>query len=111
MHCCFPVIGLANFVKIPILALNQMYQLHGFKLFWTHRSIFLISSPYAWRGRTVLQFPTNSYHLSTVELALKGVLCTRLSSKAMGDKRRLQTCRLARLAGKQRKPCLSHLKV
>ena len=33
-------------------------------------------------GRTVLQFPTNSLHLSTVELALKGVLCTRLGSKS-----------------------------
>ena len=33
------------------------------------------------RGRTVLRFPTNSYHLPTVELALKGVLCTRLGSK------------------------------
>ena len=60
----------------------------------------LVSSPYTWCGRTVLQFPTNSYHLSTVELALKGVLCTCLSSKAVGDKRRLQTCRLVRLAGK-----------
>ena len=34
----------------------------------------VIPSPYAWRGRTVLQFPTNSYHLFTVELALKAVL-------------------------------------
>ena len=28
-----------------------------------------------------LRFPTNSYHLSTVELGLKGVLCTCLGSK------------------------------
>ena len=34
----------------------------------------VIPSPYACRGRTVLQFPTNSYHLFTVELALKAVL-------------------------------------
>ena len=33
----------------------------------------VIPSPYARRGRTVLQFPTNSYHLFTVELALKAV--------------------------------------
>ena len=33
------------------------------------------------RGRTVLRFPTNSYHLPTVELALKGVLCTHRGSK------------------------------
>ena len=45
-----------------------------FKFIWAHRSIFLIPSPYACRGRTVLQFPTNSYHLFTVELALKAVL-------------------------------------
>ena len=32
-----------------------------FKFIWAHRSIFLIPSPYACRGRTVLQFPTNSY--------------------------------------------------
>ena len=49
--------------------------------FWARRSIFLIPSPYASHGRTVLQFPTNSYHLSMVELAPKGVLCTHLGSK------------------------------
>ena len=45
-----------------------------FKFIWAHRSIFLIPSPQACHGRTVLQFPTNSYHLFTVELALKAVL-------------------------------------
>ena len=47
-------------------------------MFWAHRTIFLIPSPHARRGRTV---PNNSYHLSTVELALKAVLCTRLCRK------------------------------
>ena len=42
-----------------------------FKIIWAHRSIFPIPSPYACRGRTVLRFPTNSYHLFTVELVLK----------------------------------------
>ena len=42
---------------------------------------FLIPPPYACRGRTVFRFSTNRYHLFTVELALKEVLCTRLSSK------------------------------
>ena len=50
-----------------------------FTSFWTVRivqSLFLIPSPYAWYGRTVLRFPTNSHHLSTVEL-----LCTRHGNK------------------------------
>ena len=51
-----------------------------FKFIWAHRPIFLIPSPYACRGRTILQFPTNSYHLFTVELALKEVLRTRRGS-------------------------------
>ena len=42
---------------------------------------FLIPPPYACRGRTVLRFPTNRYHLFTVELAFKEVLCTRLVSE------------------------------
>ena len=42
---------------------------------------FLIPPPYACRGRTVLRFPTNRYHLFTVELALNEVLCTRLGSE------------------------------
>ena len=42
-----------------------------FKTIWAHRSTFAISSSYACRGRTVLRFPTNSYHLFTVELVLK----------------------------------------
>ena len=39
-----------------------------FKTIWAHRSTFAIPSSYACRGRTVLRFPTNSYHLFTVEL-------------------------------------------
>ena len=44
--------------------------------FSSQSSIFPIWSPYASRGRAVLQLPTKSYHLSMVELALKGVLCS-----------------------------------
>ena len=42
---------------------------------------FLIPPPYACRGRTVLRFPTNRYHLFTVELALNEVLCICLGSE------------------------------
>ena len=49
-----------------------------FKFIWAHRSIFLIPSPYACRGRTVLQFPTNNYHLFTVELTIKVLLASYL---------------------------------
>ena len=52
-----------------------------FNFFWAHRSIFLIPSPYACRGRIVLRFPTNSYYSFTVDVAHKGMLCTRLGTK------------------------------
>ena len=42
---------------------------------------FLIPPPYARRGRTVLRFSTNRYHLFTVELALNEVLCICLGSE------------------------------
>ena len=42
---------------------------------------FLILPPYACRGRTVLRFSTNRYHLFIVEQALNEVLCTRLGSE------------------------------
>ena len=50
---------------------GSVQKLVFFKIIWAHRSIFPISSPYACRGRTVLPFPTNSYHLFPVELVLK----------------------------------------
>ena len=40
-----------------------------FKIFWAHRSIFLIPSPYACRGRIVSK--TKSYYLFTVDLRIK----------------------------------------
>ena len=51
-------------------------QLIGFvsNLFGHTGQFFLKPSPYACRGRTVLQFPTNSYHLFTVELTIKALL-------------------------------------
>ena len=57
------------------------------------------------RGRTVLRFLANSYHLSTVELALKGVLCIRLGSKGSlipGFPRLLTRRRYAMLMGPNR---------
>ena len=35
----------------------------------------------ACRGRTAVRFPANSSHMCCVELALKGVLCTRLGGR------------------------------
>ena len=67
LRMCFPVLG-------PV-ALYLCFE----NSFWTVRivqSLFLIPSPYAWYGRTVLRFPTNSHRLSTVEL-----LCTRHGNK------------------------------
>ena len=76
-----PLLGFMVVRMRKVLAIPQSWYVcfnavnwYCFKFIWAHRSIFLIPSPYACRGRTVLQFPTNSYHLFTVELALKAVL-------------------------------------
>ena len=45
-----------------------------FKFIWAGRSIFLIHLHTHTVGELFLQFPTNSYHLFTVELAPKKVL-------------------------------------
>ena len=63
----------AELIRVLQLCFNAV-NWYCFKFIWAHRSIFLLPSPYACRGRAVLQFPTNSYHLFTVELALKAVL-------------------------------------
>ena len=41
----------------------------------------MIRLPLACRGRTAVRSPANSSHVCCVELALKGVLCTRLGSR------------------------------
>ena len=48
------------------------------KTFWAHGSIFS-----SHLHRTALRFPTNRYHLFTLELALKDVLCIRLAVKGL----------------------------
>ena len=60
----------AELIRVLQLCFNAV-NWYCFKFIWAHRSIFLLPSSYACRGRAVLQFPTNSYHLFTVELALK----------------------------------------
>ena len=52
------------------------------KFTWhTDRQLRLIHLPSACRGRTAVQFRATSSHMCCVELALKGVLCTRLGSE------------------------------
>ena len=78
----------------------RFYLLLNFHLQVTNRSVGPLC-----RGRTVLRFLTNSYHLSTVELVLKGVLCTRLGSKGSlipGFPRSLTRRRYAMLMGPNR---------
>ena len=52
------------------------------KFTWhTDRQLRLIHLPSACRGRTAVRFTATSSHMYCVELALKGMLCTRLGSK------------------------------
>ena len=61
---------------IEMKALNLFIQpstpphLPDLQPFATHRSIWLIPSLYRCHERTVLWFPTNTYHLCLVELVL-----------------------------------------
>ena len=59
--------------EIPFFkTLLWLFQLaYSVKCRWTHRSHLY---NYACHGRTVFQFPTNSYHMCSVELVCKGVL-------------------------------------
>ena len=56
------------FFKTPLWLFQLAYSV---KCRWTHRSHLY---NYACHGRTVFQFPTNSYHMFSVELVCKGVL-------------------------------------
>ena len=47
----------------------------------------MIRPPRACRGRTTVRFPANSSHVCFVELALKGVLFTRLGMRNRGSLR------------------------
>ena len=76
-----PFLGLMVVRMRKVLAIPRSWYVcfnavnwYCFKFIWAHRSIFLIPSPYACRGRTVLQFPTDSYLLFTVELTIKALL-------------------------------------
>ena len=58
------VVRMRKVLGIPAAELIRVLQLcfnsvnwYCFKFIWAHRSIFLLPSPYACRGRAVLQFP------------------------------------------------------
>ena len=56
------------------------------KFIWAHSSIFLSDTiSIRMRWRTVLQFPTNSYHLFPMELARKAVLALTSAAKMFFD--------------------------